>query len=36
MHFLVIEGNIGAGKTSLASMIGSKFNAKVILGAVFR
>lgn len=31
MNFLVIEGNIGAGKTSLASKIGSKFNAKVIL-----
>ncbi|MGF1585292.1 MAG: deoxynucleoside kinase [Bacteroidales bacterium] len=31
MNYLVIEGNIGAGKTSLASKIGSKFNAKVIL-----
>jgi deoxyguanosine kinase len=31
VNFLVIEGNIGAGKTSLANMIGSKFNAKVIL-----
>jgi deoxyguanosine kinase len=31
VNFLVIEGNIGAGKTSLASKIGCKFNAKVIL-----
>jgi deoxyguanosine kinase len=31
VNYLVIEGNIGAGKTSLASKIGSKFNAKVIL-----
>ncbi len=31
MHFLVIEGNIGAGKTSLAKMIGERFNARVIL-----
>ena len=31
MHFLVIEGNIGAGKTSLAKMIGNRVNAKVIL-----
>ena len=31
MHFLVIEGNIGAGKTSLAKMIGDRFNARVIL-----
>ncbi len=31
MQFLVIEGNIGAGKTSLANMIGSRFSARVIL-----
>jgi len=31
MHFLVIEGNIGAGKTSLAKMIGNRYNARVIL-----
>lgn len=31
MNFLVIEGNIGAGKTSLAKKIGDRFNAKVIL-----
>lgn len=31
MNFLVIEGNIGAGKTSLANMIGERFDARVIL-----
>jgi deoxyadenosine/deoxycytidine kinase len=29
-NYIVIEGNIGAGKTSLASMIASDFNAKLI------
>ncbi len=31
IDFLVIEGNIGAGKTSLASLIAKKYNAKLIL-----
>lgn len=31
MRFLVIEGNIGAGKTSLASMIAEEYNAKLVL-----
>lgn len=31
MNYLVIEGNIGAGKTSLASLIAEKYNAKLIL-----
>lgn len=30
-NYIVIEGNIGAGKTSLASMIAEEFNAKLIL-----
>lgn len=30
-NYLVIEGNIGAGKTSLATMIAEKFNARLIL-----
>ncbi|MCZ4694380.1 deoxynucleoside kinase [Ancylomarina euxinus] len=30
-NFIVIEGNIGAGKTSLSSKIASEFNAKLIL-----
>ena len=30
-HFLAIEGNIGAGKTSLAKKIASDFNAKIVL-----
>lgn len=30
-NFVVIEGNIGAGKTTLASMIASQFNARLIL-----
>ncbi len=30
-NFISIEGNIGAGKTSLASMIARDFNAKLIL-----
>ena len=30
-NFIAIEGNIGAGKTSLASRIASQFNAKLIL-----
>jgi deoxyguanosine kinase len=29
--FIVIEGNIGAGKTSLTNMIGDEFNAQIIL-----
>jgi deoxyguanosine kinase len=31
MNFLVIEGNIGAGKTSLATLIGNRFNSRTIL-----
>ena len=31
MKFLVIEGNIGAGKTTLAKMLSVDFNAKLIL-----
>jgi deoxyadenosine/deoxycytidine kinase len=31
MRFLVIEGNIGAGKTTLASMIAEEYNAKLVL-----
>ena len=31
MQFIAIEGNIGAGKTSLAEMIGERFGARVIL-----
>lgn len=31
LHFLAIEGNIGAGKTTLASRISKDFNAKLIL-----
>jgi len=30
-NYIAIEGNIGAGKTSLATMISSEFNAKLIL-----
>lgn len=30
-NYIVIEGNIGAGKTTLASMIAGEFNAKLIL-----
>jgi deoxyguanosine kinase len=30
-NYIAIEGNIGAGKTSLASLLGSDFNAKLIL-----
>lgn len=30
-HFITIEGNIGAGKTSLASKIATDFNAKLVL-----
>ncbi|MGZ2370815.1 deoxynucleoside kinase [Ancylomarina sp. YFZ004] len=30
-NFIVIEGNIGAGKTSLSNKIASEFNAKLIL-----
>ncbi len=30
-NFIAIEGNIGAGKTSLASMIALDYNAKIIL-----
>ena len=31
MQFLVIEGNIGAGKTTLAGKIAEEFNAKLVL-----
>jgi deoxyadenosine/deoxycytidine kinase len=31
INFLVIEGNIGAGKTTLASMISKEYQAKLIL-----
>lgn len=31
INFLVIEGNIGAGKTTLSTMISQKYNAKLIL-----
>ncbi len=31
--YLVIEGNIGAGKTTLAAMIAEKYNARLILEA---
>lgn len=31
MRFLVIEGNIGAGKTTLATKIAEEFNAKLVL-----
>ncbi|HEC44493.1 MAG TPA: deoxynucleoside kinase, partial [Bacteroides sp.] len=30
-NYLVIEGNIGAGKTSLSAMIAEKYNARLIL-----
>lgn len=30
-NYIAIEGNIGAGKTSLTKMIGNDFNAKVVL-----
>lgn len=30
-NFIAIEGNIGAGKTSLASLIAEEYNAKIIL-----
>jgi deoxyadenosine/deoxycytidine kinase len=31
MRYLVIEGNIGAGKTTLAKMLSADFNAKLVL-----
>ena len=31
MQFLVIEGNIGSGKTTLAKMLAADLNAKLIL-----
>ncbi len=31
MHFMAIEGNIGAGKTTLAKKIAEEFNAKLVL-----
>ncbi|WP_167615491.1 deoxynucleoside kinase [Maribellus sediminis] len=31
MQFLVIEGNIGAGKTTLSGMVAEEFNAKLVL-----
>lgn len=30
-NYIVIEGNIGAGKTSLASMLAEEFNARLVL-----
>jgi len=30
-NYVVIEGNIGAGKTSLASMIADEYNARLVL-----
>ncbi len=30
-NYIAIEGNIGAGKTTLANMIGDEFNAKLVL-----
>src|SRR5689334_25006684 len=30
-HFIVIEGNIGAGKTTLAHLLSRKLNARLIL-----
>lgn len=31
LNYLVIEGNIGAGKTTLAKMIGEKYQSKLVL-----
>lgn len=31
MQYLVIEGNIGAGKTTLATLLAQEFNAKLVL-----
>ena len=31
MRYLVIEGNIGAGKTTLTKMIAEEYNARVVL-----
>ena len=31
LDFLVIEGNIGAGKTTFAKMLGEEYDAKLIL-----
>lgn len=31
LNYLVIEGNIGAGKTTLTKMLGEQYNARVIL-----
>ena len=31
MQFLVIEGNIGAGKTTFSGMVAEEFNAKLVL-----
>ena len=30
-HFIAIEGNIGAGKTTLAHLLSKKLNARLIL-----
>ena len=30
-NFIAIEGNIGAGKTTLSKMVASKLNAKLVL-----
>ena len=35
MQFLVIEGNIGAGKTTLAKKIADDFNANLLSGYVW-
>ena len=36
IQFLVIEGNIGAGKTTLAEKLSDEFNAKLIQGTICR
>ena len=30
-HFITVEGNIGAGKTTLAHLLAKHFNARLIL-----
>ncbi len=32
-HFITIEGNIGAGKTTLSHLLAKKYNARLILEA---
>ena len=34
--FLVIEGNIGAGKTTFARMLSEEFDAKLILSSLLK